>query len=148
LIAYAFFGFVLPPPLQAERLPASALVMYAYADTNGVPGLVLQVIGTLVLAFMVLGKLMEVTGATKFFTDLALGSMGHRRGGPAKVAIVASSIFGTINGTVIGNIMSTGIVTIPLMKRSGFRPEQAGAIEDRKSVVEGKSGELRARRCR
>ena len=129
LIVYAFFGYLLPPPFQAEQLSTPALVMYAYADTNGVPGLVLQVIGTLVLAFIVLGKLMEVTGAIKFFTDLAMGLMGHRRGGPAKVAVVASSIFGSINGTVVGNIMSSGIVTIPLMKRSGFRAEQAGAIE-------------------
>ena len=129
LIAYALFGYVLPPPFQAERLTTSAFVMYVYADTNGVPGLVLTVIGTLVLAFIVLGRLMEITGAIKFFTDLALASMGHRRGGPAKVAVVASSIFGSINGTVIGNIMSTGIVTIPLMKRSGFKAHQAGAIE-------------------
>jgi TRAP-type uncharacterized transport system fused permease subunit len=55
--------------------------------------------------------------------------MGHRRGGPAKVAVIASSIFGSINGTAIGNIMSTGIVTIPLMKRSGFKPRFAAAIE-------------------
>ncbi len=129
LIAYALFGYVFPPPFGAEQLPVSSIVMYVYADTNGVPGLVLQVIGMLVLAFILLGRLMEITGALKFFTDIALSSMGHRRGGPAKVAVVGSTIFATINGTVIGNIMSTGIVTIPLMKRSGFKPHQAGAIE-------------------
>lgn len=129
LMAYALLGWLLPHPLGAERIAPSAFVMYVYSDTNGVPGLVLTVIGTLVLAFILLGRLMEITGAIKFFTDLSLSSMGHRRGGPAKVAVVASSIFGTINGTVIGNIMSSGIVTIPLMKRSGFRPHQAGAIE-------------------
>lgn len=129
LIAYALLGWMLPPPFEAGRLGSPELVMYLYSDTNGVPGLVLTVIGTLVLAFIMLGRLMEITGAIKFFTDLALSSMGHRRGGPAKVAVVASSIFGSINGTVIGNIMSTGIVTIPLMKRSGFKSHQAGAIE-------------------
>lgn len=129
LIAYGFLGYLLPPPFQADRLGVPGLVMYVYADTNGVPGLVMTVIGTLVLGFVVLGRLMEVSGATKFFTDLALAGMGHRRGGPAKVAIVASSVFGSINGTVIGNIMSTGIVTIPLMKRSGFKPQFAAAIE-------------------
>jgi TRAP transporter 4TM/12TM fusion protein len=129
LIAYGLLGYLLPPPFQADRLGVPGLVMYVYADTNGVPGLVMTVIGTLVLGFVVLGSLMEVSGATKFFTDLALAGMGHRRGGPAKVAIVASSVFGSINGTVIGNIMSTGIVTIPLMKRSGFRPQFAAAIE-------------------
>jgi TRAP transporter 4TM/12TM fusion protein len=129
LVVYGLFGYVLPGPFEAEKLPAPSLVMYLYADTNGVPGLVLTVIGTLVLAFMVLGRLMEATGATKFFTDLALAAMGHRRGGPAKVAVVASSVFGSINGSVIANIMSIGIVTIPLMKKSGFKPQIAGAIE-------------------
>ncbi|HEX6994042.1 MAG TPA: TRAP transporter fused permease subunit [Gammaproteobacteria bacterium] len=129
LIVYALFGHVLPPPFGADRLTPPSFVMYVYADTNGVPGQVLQVIGMLVLAFILLGRLMEITGAIKFFTDIALASMGHRRGGPAKVAVVASSIFGSINGTVIGNIMSTGVVTIPLMKRYGFKPHQAGAVE-------------------
>jgi TRAP transporter 4TM/12TM fusion protein len=129
LIAYGFFGYLLPQPFQAEQLPAASLVMYVYADTNGVPGLVMTVVGTLVLAFIVLGRLMELSGAIKFFTDLALAAMGSRRGGPAKVAVVASSIFGSINGTAIGNIMSTGIVTIPLMKKSGFKAHFAGAIE-------------------
>src|SRR5690606_27211225 len=82
--------------LGADRLSPPSFVMYVYSDTNGVPGLVLQVIGMLVLVFILLGRLMEITGAIKFFTDIALSSMGHRRGGPAKVAVVASSIFGSI----------------------------------------------------
>ena len=129
LIGYGFFGYLLPPPFQADQLSAPSLVMYLYADTNGVPGLVMAVVGKLVLAFVVLGRLMEASGAIKFFTDLALSAMGSRRGGPAKVAVVASSVFGSINGTAVGNIMSTGIVTIPLMKRSGFKPRFAAAIE-------------------
>jgi TRAP transporter 4TM/12TM fusion protein len=129
LIGYGFFGYLLPGVLQAERIGAPSFVMYVYADTNGIPGQVMEVVGTLVLAFVVLGRFMELTGAIKFFTDLALGVMGHKRGGPAKVAVVASSIFGSINGTAVGNIMSTGIVTIPLMKRAGFRPQFAAAIE-------------------
>jgi TRAP transporter 4TM/12TM fusion protein len=129
LIGYAFFGYLLPPPFQAEQLSAPAFVMYVYADTNGIPGQVMEVIGTLVLSFIVFGRLMESSGAIKFFTDLALSFMGHKRGGPAKVSIVASSIFGSINGTVVGNIMSTGIVTIPLMKQTGFKAHHAAAIE-------------------
>jgi TRAP transporter 4TM/12TM fusion protein len=129
LIGYAFFGYLLPPPFQAEQLSAPAFVMYVYADTNGIPGQVMEVIGTLVLSFIVFGRLMESSGAIKFFTDLALSFMGHKRGGPAKVSIVASSIFGSINGTVVGNIMSTGIVTIPLMKQTGFKAHYAAAIE-------------------
>jgi len=129
LIVYGLFGYLMPQPFEAEQLQMPRLIMYLYADTNGVPGQVLAVIGRLVLAFIILGKLMEVSGATKFFTDIALAGMGHRRGGPAKVAVLASSIFGSINGTTVGNIMSTGIVTIPLMKRSGFKPHYAAAIE-------------------
>jgi TRAP transporter 4TM/12TM fusion protein len=129
LIAYGFFGYLMPQPFEAEQLQLPRLIMYLYADTNGIPGQVLSVIGRLVLAFIVLGKLMQLTGATQFFTDLALAAMGHRRGGPAKVAVVASSIFGSINGTSVGNIMSTGIVTIPLMKKAGFKAHYAAAIE-------------------
>jgi len=129
LIAYGFFGYLMPGPFAAEQLPIPRYVMYIYADTNGVPGLVLNIITTLVLTFILLGKLMEVSGATQFFNDLALAAMGHRRGGPAKVAVIASSAFGTISGSTVGNIMSTGIVTIPLMKRTGFNPNFAAAIE-------------------
>lgn len=129
LLLYGFFGYLLPVPLQAEQLRPESFVMYLYADTNGVPGLVIQVVGTLVLAFVIFGRLMDFSGAIQFFTNLALAFMGHKRGGPAKVAVVASSIFGSINGTAVGNVMSTGIVTIPLMKRSGFKAHAAAAIE-------------------
>ena len=129
LIVYAFFGDILPGALEASRFPPTKTITYFYQDNNGVPGLVLQVIVNLVLAFILFGKLMEVSGGTAFLTDLAMGWMGHRRGGPAKVAVIASSAFGTISGSTVGNIMSTGIVTIPLMKKTGFKPEYAGAIE-------------------
>jgi len=109
--------------------PPTKVVLFLYADNNGIPGIVLRVVTEMVLAFILLGKVMEVSGATKFFTDLSLALMGHRRGGPAKVAVVASSAFGTISGSTVGNIMSTGIVTIPLMKRTGFQPRYAAAIE-------------------
>jgi TRAP transporter 4TM/12TM fusion protein len=129
LVAYAFLGDMLPGVLEATVFPPTKTITYYYADNNGVPGLVLQVVVNLVLAFIIFGKLMEVSGGTGFLTDLAMGWMGHRRGGPAKVAVIASSAFGTISGSTVGNIMSTGIVTIPLMKRTGFKPEYAGAIE-------------------
>ncbi len=129
MIAYAFFGDALPGALEAEVFPPTKTILYLYADNNGIPGLVLRVVTELVLAFIILGKLLEVSGATRFFTDLAMGMMGHRRGGPAKVAVVASSAFGTISGSAVGNIMSTGIVTIPMMKRTGFEPRYAAGIE-------------------
>ena len=129
MITYAYFGDLLPGVLEAEVFPATKTILYLYADNNGIPGLVLRVVAELVLAFIILGKLLEVSGATKFFTDLAMALMGHRRGGPAKVAVVASSAFGTISGSAVGNIMSTGIVTIPMMKRTGFEPRYAAGIE-------------------
>lgn len=129
LIAYGLFGYLLPPPLQAAPQAPEAFVMYLYADTNAIPGLVLVIIAGMVLAFIVFGKLMEVSGATQFFTDLAMALMGHRRGGPAKVAVVASSLFGSISSSPVGNIMSTGVITIPLMKKTGFKPHYAAAVE-------------------
>jgi TRAP transporter 4TM/12TM fusion protein len=103
--------------------------MYLYADSQGVPGSIVTVVVTLVLAFVVLGKLMEQSGSTVFFTDSAMRLMAHRRGGAAKVAIVASGAFGMINGSTVSNVMSTGLVTIPLMKRSGFPASVAAAVE-------------------
>ncbi len=129
LIVYGFFGYLIPGPVQATYQAPTAFVMYLYADTNAIPGLVLVIIAGMVLAFIVFGKLMEVSGATEFFTDLAMSLMGHRRGGPAKVAVVASGLFGSISSSPVGNIMSTGVVTIPLMKKIGFKPHYAAAIE-------------------
>lgn len=129
LIAYGLWGSVLPGPIQADRLSADELVMYLYTDTNGVPGFVLSIIASLVLAFIVFGKMMEVSGATRFFTELAMGWMGHRRGGPAKVAVAASAMLGSISSSPVSNIMSTGTVTIPLMRKTGFKSADAAAIE-------------------
>ena len=129
LFVYGLFGHLVPGPFQAAYQSPGDFLFYLYADGNAVPGRVLTIVATLVLAFIVLGRVMQVSGAIAFFTDLAMSVMGSRRGGPAKVAIVASSIFGSINGTAVGNIMATGIVTIPLMKKSGFKPEFAAAIE-------------------
>ena len=129
LIGYGFFGYLIPGPMQANYQSPAAFVMYLYSDTNAIPGLVLVIIAGMVLAFIVFGKLMEVSGATRFFTDLAMSLMGHRRGGPAKVAVVASSLFGSISSSPVGNIMSTGVITIPLMKKIGFKPHYAAAIE-------------------
>jgi TRAP transporter 4TM/12TM fusion protein len=128
-ILYAFFGDHLPGLLQAEVFPPTKVVLYLYADNNGIPGLVLRVVAQLVLAFILFGKLLQISGGSAFFTDLAMGLMGHRRGGPAKVAVVASAAFGTISGSTVGNIMATGIVTIPLMKKFGFDAKYAAAIE-------------------
>lgn len=126
---YAFLGHHLPGAFEASYTASTRLILYFYADSNGVPGLVLGVGATVVLGFMLFGAALKHVGGTSVFTDLALAAMGHRRGGPAKVAILGSSIFGTLSGSTVGNVMSTGMVTIPLMKRSGFPKHYAAAVE-------------------
>ncbi len=128
-LLYALFGDRLGGVAAAAPQSPAEVVLYLYADSQGVPGFIVRVVMTLVLAFVVLGKLMEHSGATQFFTDGAMRLMAHRRGGAAKVSIVASGAFGMVNGSTVGNVMSTGLVTIPLMKRAGFKAPTAGAIE-------------------
>lgn len=128
-LAYGLWGHHLPGLFEATETPPARYALYLYNDTNAIPGLVLDTGVTLVLGFMIMGKVMERGGATAFFNNAALAAMGHRRGGAAKVEVVASSAFGTINGTTVGNILGTGIITIPLMKSHGFKPHYAAAIE-------------------
>ncbi|MGB0576414.1 MAG: TRAP transporter permease [Alphaproteobacteria bacterium] len=129
ILIYGFFGDILPGAFEAEVFPPTKTIVHLYADPNGIPGLVLRIVVELVLAFIIFGKMMDVSGAMKFVNDLSLSLMGHRRGGPAKVAVVASSAFGSISGSTVANIMSTGVVTIPMMKETGFQPKYAAAIE-------------------
>ena len=139
MIVYAFFGDVLPGALEAEVFPPTKTVLYLYADNNGIPGLVLRVVTELVLAFIILGKLLEVSGATRFFTDLAMALMGHRRGGPAKVAVVAFERFRTSRVPSVGNITCRpGIVTIR-DERTGFEPRYAAGPEAVASPRRGRS---------
>ncbi|MAS03861.1 MAG: TRAP transporter permease DctM/Q [Ahrensia sp.] len=129
IAAYGFFGDLIPGVLQASVFAPTRTIIYLYADSNGVPGLVVTVIVTLVLPFMVFGKVMEIANGMTFFNNLALAAVGHRRGGPAKVAVVASGLFGMLSGSTVANIMSTGIFTIPMMVRIGLTRVQAAAIE-------------------
>lgn len=129
MIVYGLLGFLLGRPFQADPVSPQQLVMYLYSDANAIPGLVLSIVASVVLAFIVFGKLMEVSGATQFFNDIAIAWMGHRRGGSAKIAATASALMGSISGSPVSNIMSTGMVTIPMMKRMGFPPHNAAAVE-------------------
>jgi len=99
LIAYFLTGHLMPGVLESEQVVIDKAVLLIYADSNSVPGQVMTVVIGLVLAFIIMGKVMEVSGATSFFTDLSMGWMGHRRGGPAKVAVVASSDATVMPGT-------------------------------------------------
>ncbi|HTS90355.1 MAG TPA: TRAP transporter fused permease subunit [Stellaceae bacterium] len=126
---YGFLGHLMPGLFEADYIAPTRMVLYLYADQNGVPGVVLSIASTVVLAFIVFSKCLEITGAGRFFDQIALALLGTYRGGPAKVAIVSSGLFGMISGSAIANVMSSGAVTIPMMKRAGFSPSMAGGIE-------------------
>jgi TRAP transporter 4TM/12TM fusion protein len=126
---YALFGHFLPGVAEASYTAPTRLALYLFADSSAVPGTVLAVAASVIIAFILFGATLHATGGAATFTDLALATMGHYRGGPAKVSIAASSIFGTLSGSTVGNVMSTGVVTIPLMKRFRFPPHYAAAVE-------------------
>jgi TRAP transporter 4TM/12TM fusion protein len=128
-VGYALIGHQVEGALQTRQVSINRMVYYIGIDTSGILGLVLLIAVTVVIPFIFFGQLLAASGGAAFFNDLATVLMGRLRGGAAKIAIVGSSLFGSINGIVVSNIMATGVVTIPMMKKSGFRPEQAAAIE-------------------
>ena len=122
--------------LFADKLPGSGLVsdwrklsVYLAADTNSVLGLPIKVAATIVIAFVLFGQILKGTGGMSFFTDIALSAMGRFRGGGAKIAVLGSFLFGSISGSAVANVVATGIVTIPLMRRAGYPAHKAAAIE-------------------
>ena len=100
-----------------------------YLTTEGIFGIPLYVSATYVMLFILFGAFVERSGAGQLFMDFALALAGHTSGGPAKVAVITSSLFGTVSGSAVANVMTTGTFTIPLMMRTGYRPAFAGAVE-------------------
>ena len=100
-----------------------------FVGTEGIYGIPTYVSSSYIFLFIVFGAFLERAGMIKLFTDLALGTVGHTSGGPAKVAVTSSALMGTINGSGVANVVTTGQFTIPLMKKFGFRPAFAGAVE-------------------
>jgi TRAP transporter 4TM/12TM fusion protein len=132
---YGFVGHWFPGVMEGQYSEPRRLLLYLFYDSNGVPGLVLGVAVTIVLSFIIFSKALDVAGAGKFFDDISMALLGTRRGGPAKVAVASSAMFGTISGSAVANVVSSGIVTIPLMIRSGFRPAMAAGIEASSSTA-------------
>jgi TRAP transporter 4TM/12TM fusion protein len=126
---YGFVGHWFPGMFEAQYTEPRRLILYLYFDSNGVPGLVLGVASTLVLCFIVFSKALSAAGAGQFFDRVSMALLGNYRGGPAKVAVVSSGLFGMISGSPVANIASGGIITIPLMIRAGFKPSMAAGIE-------------------
>ncbi len=100
-----------------------------YLSTEGIFGSTLGVSASYVMLFVLFGSFMERSGTGQLFMDFAMSITGHTAGGPGKVAIVSSSLFGTVSGSAVANVMVDGPITIPLMKRTGFRPPFAAAVE-------------------
>ncbi len=137
-LAYAFAGRRGELPWLADLMPGilnhrgyslDRVASQMTLGAEGIYGIPLGVAATFIFVFVLFGAFLEVTGAGKFFIDLAYAATGKRRGGPAKAAVIASAGMGSISGSAIANVVTTGAFTIPLMKRLGYRPAQAGGIE-------------------
>ena len=129
LILYSAYAYLLPGVLNSRMIPWGRVLSNLYLSPGSLFGIPLAVVGTIVFSFIFFGRLLFSVGGGKFLSDIALALMGKYRGGPAKVAIVASSLFGTLSGSASANVAMTGIITIPLMIKIGYRPHVAGAIE-------------------
>ncbi len=139
VIALIFLGYSLAGPympgLLAHRgVSFTALANHQWITTEGVFGIALGVSTSFVFLFVLFGALLERAGAGHYFIQLAFSMLGHFRGGPAKAAVVASGMTGLISGSSIANVVTTGTFTIPMMKRTGFSAEKAGAVEVASSV--------------
>jgi TRAP transporter 4TM/12TM fusion protein len=129
LAGYVLIGHLVPGQLQTRKVELAQLLGYLNLDNNGLLGLVLQITVIVIIPFVLMGQLLMRSGGSNFFNDAAIALMGRYRGGAAKMAVVGSSLFGMISGIAAANTVAVGIVTIPLMKRSGMSPRLAGAVE-------------------
>ncbi|MCE7534636.1 TRAP transporter permease [Aliivibrio fischeri] len=128
-LSYSAFGDMLPASFAIKSYTLQELIQFQIFSANGIFGSALGIAATTVFVFVLFGAFLEVTGAGKFFIDLAFSIAGKYRGGPAKAAVLASAGLGSISGSAIANTVTTGSITIPMMKKLGYKPEQAAGIE-------------------
>lgn len=128
-ILFALTADMIPGRLSGRGVSWDHLAIYLYTDSSGIIGLPLGVASTVVLAFILFGTVLFMSGGGQIFIDLSLALVGRHRGGPAKAAIVASSLFGSVSGSAVSNAVMTGSLTIPLMIRTGYTPRISAAIE-------------------
>ena len=128
-LVYAFVGPYMPGVLAHRGLTLSQLVGHLYFTTEGVFGIPLGVSSTFIFLFILFGAYLESTGLGKFFIDLANSIAGWASGGPAKVAVLSSGLMGTVSGSSVANVVGTGSLTIPMMKKLGYHKNFAGAVE-------------------
>jgi len=137
-LVYALFASHFPGDFQTKSISVENLATYLYLDPQGLLGIPMEVAATIVLVFLLFGQTISNVGVSRLFNDLAFALMGKYRGGPAKVAVLASSLFGTITGSAVANVATIGVFTIPLMKKAGYKPYFAGAVE----AVSGTGGQI------
>ncbi len=128
-IAYAMYGPYMPMLIIHKGYSIERIATTLWLTTEGIFGLPIGVAATFVYVFVLFGAFLETTGGGNFFIDLAYSLTGRFSGGPAKTSVVASGFMGSISGSAVGNVVATGSFTIPMMKRVGYRPHVAGAIE-------------------
>ena len=128
-LIYAYIGPSLPGLLRHAGFNTEVIIDQLYMTTEGIFGIPLGVSATYVILFIIFGTFLEKSGTGQLFMELAAATTGKAAGGPGKIAVVASGLFGTISGSAVANVMVTGQFTIPMMKRTGFQPHFAGAVE-------------------
>ncbi|GHV52310.1 C4-dicarboxylate ABC transporter [Synergistales bacterium] len=128
-LLYCYFGQYMPEMVQHRGFSIQRIINHMYLGTEGIFGTPLEVSSTFVFMFILFGSVLEKTGLGKFIIDLSLALAGWSTGGPAKVAVVASGLMGTVSGSSVANVCTTGMFTIPLMKSVGYKPYFAGAVE-------------------
>ncbi len=134
MIGFGLFGPYLPDLIAHRGFTVERLATALFLTTNGVFGVMASVLATYVILFIFFGAFLQKSGAGRFFIDLPLALAGRSTGGPAKVAVISSALFGSVSGSAIANTVSSGAFTIPMMKRAGFKPNVAGAIEPAASI--------------
>jgi len=128
-IAYALTGPMMPGVFEHKGVPFSLLIEHLYLVPEGLFNMVTGVMATYLLVFLLFGTILRLGGGERIFTDLTLIVAGRWTGGPAKAAVIGSTLMGMVSGSTIANVVTTGAITIPLMKRNGFKPHEAAAIE-------------------
>lgn len=134
MLVYGVYGEYMPDLIAHPGDSFLNICVNIFFREDGVFGIMANVLATYVLLFVLFGAFLEKSGAQRFFIDFPLAAVGHKTGGPAKVAVIASALFGSISGSAIANTVSTGAFTIPLMKKAGFKNHIAGAIEPAASI--------------
>ncbi|MBA50067.1 MAG: TRAP transporter permease [Paracoccus sp. (in: a-proteobacteria)] len=133
-LIYALFGQYFPGPMVTRGYDLGQVVEQMAYGTEGIYGTPLYVSTTYIFLFILFGSFLEKAGMIKLFTDVSLGMVGHRMGGAAKVSVISSGLMGTISGSGVANVVTTGQFTIPLMKRFGYRAAFAGGVESTASM--------------